>query len=172
MGQPNPWTTLGQQQRRRSTARGSKCGQWRVVSRSTKLNADWLLLLGYWLCYINSTINPVCYALCNGNFRRTYWRIVTCRWSRISRPHRPHVAVGHRPHRPGGQGQDHFCKTSVPKTKTARLQTITQGKDRHWTLPRCQLPSNIVYTAHAIVILVMDTRRVKRCIIIIIITLT
>lgn len=34
--------------------------------------------LSYYLCYINSTLNPVCYALCNHNFRRTYKRILTC----------------------------------------------------------------------------------------------
>lgn len=34
----------------------------------------------YALCYINSTINPVCYALCNASFRRTYVRILTCKW--------------------------------------------------------------------------------------------
>lgn len=34
----------------------------------------------YALCYINSTINPVCYALCNASFRRTYIRILTCKW--------------------------------------------------------------------------------------------
>lgn len=34
----------------------------------------------YALCYINSTINPVCYALCNASFRRTYLRIITCKW--------------------------------------------------------------------------------------------
>jgi len=111
-----------QQQRRRSTARGSKCGQWRVVSRRTKLNADWLLLSGYWLCYINSTINPVCYALCNGNFRRTYWRIVTCRWSRISRPHRPHVAVGHRPHR--GVGKTISARPVFPRP-SRKAKTVT-----------------------------------------------
>ncbi|KAG5895583.1 hypothetical protein JTB14_002345 [Gonioctena quinquepunctata] len=55
-----------------------------VTSTSTRLPPQvWDFF--YYLCYINSTINPVCYALCNASFRRTYLRILQCKWHNRNR---------------------------------------------------------------------------------------
>ncbi|CAK9296636.1 unnamed protein product [Gordionus sp. m RMFG-2023] len=48
-----------------------------------------LWAFSYYLCYINSTVNPVCYAMCNANFRRNFKKILCCQFS-TKKKHRHH----------------------------------------------------------------------------------
>lgn len=42
--------------------------------------SDFLWILSYWLCYLNSTANPFCYGYCNENFQRTFKALLTNKW--------------------------------------------------------------------------------------------
>ncbi|XP_026094452.1 muscarinic acetylcholine receptor M2-like [Carassius auratus] len=43
-----------------------------------------LWMVGYFMCYVNSMVNPVCYALCNATFKRTFKRLLMCKFRNLA----------------------------------------------------------------------------------------
>ncbi|CAL1537842.1 unnamed protein product [Lymnaea stagnalis] len=53
-----------------------------VIALCTNCVNIYLYSFSYWMCYLNSPINPFCYAFANAQFKRTFLRIMRFDWHR------------------------------------------------------------------------------------------